>query len=46
MEKIQRFNSYYRGTYFGKSIAGVMYHIAQQLNNENLDYLWYISLKF
>jgi len=40
LEKIQRINNYYRGTYFGKSIAGVMYFIAQQLNKENLNYLW------
>ncbi len=41
LEKIQRTNSYYRGNYFGKSIAGIMYFIAQQLNKESLDYLWY-----
>lgn len=40
LEKIQRVQSYYRGSYFGKSIAGVMYHIAQQMNRESLDYLW------
>jgi len=41
LEKKERIANYYRGNYFGKSIAGVMYYIAQQLNKENLDYLWY-----
>jgi len=40
-EKMQRTRSYYRGDYFGKSIAGIMYFIAQQLNKESLDYLWF-----
>jgi len=41
LEKIYKTQSYYRGDYFGKSIAGIMYFVAQQLNKENLDYLWY-----
>jgi len=45
LEKKERIANYYRGNYFGKSIAGVMYYIAQQLNKENLDYLWFIQSK-
>lgn len=40
MERAYKARTYYRGTYFGKSIAGLMYSLAQQLNRENNDYLW------
>lgn len=36
--KVER---YYRGSYTGNSIAGVLYKLSQQLNKENNDFLWF-----
>jgi cell division control protein 45 len=35
-----KFESYYSGSFFGKSVAHIIYSISQQLNKENLEYAW------
>jgi len=47
--KIRRFRkakieAYYSGSFYGKSVAQLMYNIAQQANKENADMLWYAIL--
>ncbi len=36
-----KFDSYYSGSFYGKSCAFLMYSISQQLNKENVELLWY-----
>jgi cell division control protein 45 len=46
MRKIKRqnrkkFHNYYRGQFFGKSCAYLIYELGRSLNRETKDFLWY-----
>lgn len=36
----QKIEDYYSGSYSGVSVAGLFYHLSQQLNRENNQQLW------
>lgn len=40
-QKRLKFEHYYRGTFYGKSVSSVMYNLCSNLNRDSKDMLWY-----